>query len=148
MYFESDPYSYDLTESESFINTLDSGLAKNPSGTARMLVIYQTAWTLWLHQNSRAFQNKPLRFAPQINDELAIARLEDAFQYSSSHKRSDGWQKRLLSSSPALGTRETGALRWSATKPLIGGHHWLLTEQSRGPSQCNIVSKNSKEAGS
>lgn len=71
----------------SFIDILDSALTKSVLGTTKIYVIYQTAWTLWLHRNNRVYQNRPLRFAPQINAEMARAYLEGASQYTASHKK-------------------------------------------------------------
>lgn len=87
LFFELDPYSNYLVEAESFIDILDNDLAKTISRTAELFVIYQTSWTLWLHQNSCIYQDKPLRFAPQINADLAIAHLDATCKYSSSHKK-------------------------------------------------------------
>lgn len=50
LYFEVDPYAGYLTGTFSFIDILNSGLEKPPIGMARLFVIYQISWTLWLHR--------------------------------------------------------------------------------------------------
>lgn len=87
LFFEPDPYSSYLVDTNSFINILDSALDKTTKGIGRIYVIYQTAWTLWLHHNIKVYQNRPLRFAPQINAELAKAYLEVDLQYMTLHKK-------------------------------------------------------------
>lgn len=56
-------------------------------GTTRIYAVYQTTWTLWLHRNSQVYQNRPLRFAPRINVDLAKAHLKAATQYTVSQKK-------------------------------------------------------------
>lgn len=52
LYFKPNPYKIYLVDTSSFIDILDSGLAKTPIGSLRLFVIYQTCWTLWLHRNN------------------------------------------------------------------------------------------------
>lgn len=84
LYFEEDPYVSYLVGTSSFINILDSCLEKSPTRMVRLFVIYQTAWTLWLH--NKEYQHCQPRFAPWINVELSIAHLVLVYKYTTSHK--------------------------------------------------------------
>lgn len=60
LFFKADPYSTYLVDTNSFIDILDSALAKTTLGTARIYVVYHTVWTLCLHKNNRVYQDRPL----------------------------------------------------------------------------------------
>lgn len=85
--FESNPYESFLVDTSSFLDILDNGLSRTPTGISRLFVIFQTCWSLWLHKNNHVYQHRSPCFAPRINAEQVVAHLDATSRYTSSHKK-------------------------------------------------------------